>query len=254
MLFAKGIMKHTYAVVSGECGDEVFGGYPWFADDGALKGDFFPWSGSMQLRNSILRPEIREKLCLDAYVKDTLHQSLESYDVSAVEDKTERQKFRLQRLCFDYFMPNLQERAVRMCEGVGLSVLTPLCDDRLAEYVYNVPWRLKTMGGKEKGLFRAAVADLLPERLRGRKKSPYPKTCSPVYANLIRDRVGMMIKDPHAPVWRLADRAFVEKLAGSELNPADTPWFGQLMAGPQMLAYLIQVNTWMEERNIAVEI
>ena len=253
MLFAKGIVKHSHAVVSGECGDEVFGGYPWFADDAALQGSFFPWSGSVQLRSSMLRPEIRQKLCLDAYVREALNLSLESYDVSGAEE-SDRQKFKLQRLCFDYFMPNLQERAVRMCEGVGLSVLAPLCDERLASYVYNVPWRLKTMGGKEKGLFRSAVADLLPERLRGRKKSPYPKTCSPVYANLIRDRIGMMIRDEHAPVWRLADRSFVEKLAASNLNPSDTPWFGQLMAGPQMLAYLIQINSWMEERNIAVEL
>lgn len=25
------------------------------------------------------------------------------------------------------------------------------------------------------------------------------------------------------------------------------PWFGQLMAGPQMLAYFLQVNAWMED-------
>ena len=38
------------------------------------------------------------------------------------------------------------------------------------------------------------------------------------------------------------------------MNPADTPWYGQLMAGPQMLAYLIQVNAWLHERNVAVEL
>lgn len=254
MLFAKKIAGYSHAVISGECGDEVFGGYPWFRNEKALEFAGFPWSGSMELRSRILRREIRDKLCMEQYVRDALHQSLDSYDVSTIEDKNEQKRFKLQRLCFDYFMPNLQERAVKMCEGAGVSVFTPLCDDRLAEYVYSVPWKIKTMGGAEKGLFRAAVADLLPEKLLMRKKSPYPKTCSPVYANLVRDRVCEMIRDEKAPVWRLADREFVEKLASSALNPADTPWFGQLMAGPQLLSYIIQINTWMAERNIAVEL
>ena len=38
------------------------------------------------------------------------------------------------------------------------------------------------------------------------------------------------------------------------MNPADTPWFGQLMAGPQLLAYLLQVNTWMKERGVLIHL
>ena len=30
------------------------------------------------------------------------------------------------------------------------------------------------------------------------------------------------------------------------------PWFGQLMAGPQMLAYLVQLNVWMERFHLTV--
>ena len=28
------------------------------------------------------------------------------------------------------------------------------------------------------------------------------------------------------------------------------PWFGQLMAGPQLMAYFIQINYWMERYGI----
>lgn len=254
MLFARGIARHSHAVLSGECGDEVFGGYPWFAGDAKIPEHAFPWSGSMELRKRILKKTVREKLNIDAYVQNALHQALDSYDVSAIEDADERKRFKLQRLCFDFFMPNLQERAVKMCEGAGLNVFTPLCDDRLVRYVYNVPWHIKTLGGMEKGLFRAAVGDLLNEKLRTRKKSPYPKTCSPIYADLIRKHTHRMIADERAPIWELADRDFVEKLANSTLNPADTPWFGQLMAGPQLLAYLLQINAWLTERSIKIEL
>ena len=253
MLFAREILRGAPYVISGECGDEVFGGYPWFREEAKLPEAAFPWSGSMELRTAMLRPELREKLKLTEYVRSALHEALESYDVSAVEGRREKELFRMQRLCFDYFMPNLQERAVRMCACQGLEVITPLCDDRLVQYVYNVPWKIKNLGGMEKGLLREALRDLLPDKLRLRKKSPYPKTCSPAYTELVRQMTQSMLDDAGAPIWQLADMETVEKLAASALDPAATPWYGQLMAGPQMLAYLIQVNCWLKERNIQIE-
>ena len=254
LLFAREIARCAPNVVSGECGDEVFGGYPWFRGDVKLPEECFPWSGSIALRESILRPEIREKLKIREYVRQKLHEALESYDVSSVEDKDEQALFKLQRLCFDFFMPNLQERAVKMCQAHGLNVITPLCDVRLVEYVYNVPWKMKFMGGAEKGLFREAMKDVLPEKLRKRKKSPYPKTCSAAYTSIIRGRMRALCARKDAPIWQIVDAEGIEKLAASRLDPAETPWYGQLMAGVQMLAYLLQANAWMQERGIAVEI
>jgi asparagine synthase (glutamine-hydrolysing) len=151
-------------------------------------------------------------------------------------------------------MPNLQERAQRMCDGAGLEVLTPLCDERLVQYVYNVPWNMKFMGGQEKGLFREAVADLLPEKLLRRTKSPYPKTCSPEFRDIVRGMALRLTEDADAPVFDLIDRRRLKKLAQSELNPVDTPWFGQLMAGPQLLGFLWQVNSWLRDRGVQIEL
>ena len=33
-----------------------------------------------------------------------------------------------------------------------------------------------------------------------------------------------------------------------------TPWFGQLMTGPQLMAYLCQVNMWLEKYQPKIEI
>jgi len=252
MLFAREILRSAPSVISGECGDEVFGGYPWFRGEAVLPERSFPWSGSMELRESILRREVREKLRLGSYVQDALHAALDSYDVSNVEEPGEQQLFKLQRLCFDFFMPNLQERAAFMCGCQGLQLLTPLCDVRLVEYVYNVPWSIKRAGGVEKALYREAVRDLLPEKLLMRKKSPYPKTCSAVYTEAVRRRMRELFAEDEAPLWQLVDKARIEQIASSAMNPADTPWFGQLMAGPQLLAYLIQLNSWFKDRNVAL--
>ena len=252
LLFSREIARYARGVVSGECGDEVFGGYPWFRGRAALDG--FPWSGSLALRESLLRPELREALKLGEYVRDVFETRKAAADPGADFAPRERRLRTMQKLCFEYFMSNLQERAVRMCEGAGVRVLTPLCDARLVEYVYNVPWDMKFMGGQEKGLFRAAVADLLPEKLLRRTKSPYPKTCSPEYSRIARQMALRLAGDEDAPLFQVVDRRRFAELAESELNPADTPWFGQLMAGPQLLGYLWQFNRWMAERDVQVRV
>lgn len=252
MLFAGQIAKFNHNVVSGECGDEVFGGYPWFRSAVPMTENAFPWSGSVDLRESILRPEIQKKLDLRDYVRQAVRDSEQRTHIEG--DDSESRLRRMQLMCFEFFMANLQERATRMCGYQGVKVLTPLCDDRLVEYVFNVPWKLKFKGGIEKGLFRAAVRDLLPPELNRRKKSPYPKTCSPIYTEIIRGLTTAMLTDREAPILEWIDVERVRSIAQSVLDPVETPWYGQLMAGPQMLAYLWQVNVWMRDRNIMVRL
>ena len=250
LLFSRDIARYARNVVSGECGDEVFGGYPWFRGEAPMEG--FPWSGSLDLRESLLSEELREALHLKEYVQDVYETHRAAADPGPEYAPKERRLKTMQKLCFQYFMTNLQERAVRMCGGAGIRVLTPLCDDRLAAYVYNVPWGMKFMGGQEKGLFRQAVRDLLPEPLLRRTKSPYPKTCSPQYGQIVRQMALRLTMDAEAPILRLVDRDQITRIARSDLNPVDTPWFGQLMAGAQLLGYLWQVNRWMRERNVSI--
>ncbi len=253
-LFAGKIAPHARYVVSGECGDEVFGGYPWFRGDAPLSEDAFPWSGSLSLRSSVLRDDLQEMLDLRGYVRSAIRSAIEKCGVQGENSCRETRLKRMQLLCFQFFMANLQERARCMCASQGIHVLTPLCDDRLVQYVFNVPWAMKCMNGMEKGLFRAAVSDCVPEEIRTRRKSPYPKTCSPEYAQIIRSRTLEMLADSESPLREWIDAEAVRSIALSDLDAAATPWFGQLMAGPQMLAYLIQIDLWMRARNVEIRL
>ena len=60
--------------------------------------------------------------------------------------------------------------------------------------------------------------------------------------------------DKTAPIFEIINRRRFVELAESELNPGQTPWYGQLMAGPQMLGYLWQVNRWLRERHIRIKL
>ena len=242
LLFARKIAPQARFVLSGECGDEVFGGYPWFRDAHSLNADAFPWSGSVELRAGVLKRRVRETL--SEAVARVEHLPHESADGRCLRT--------MQHMCFEFFMANLQERALTMCEHSHVEVLTPFADERLMQYVYNVPWEMKFMGGREKGLLREAAGALLPEALRYRKKSPYPKTCDPAYARIVCGMTQGMLAEKKSPILQLVDARALEKLAASDLSPTKTPWFGQLMAGPQMLAYLWQVNAWLADRHAEI--
>lgn len=148
-------------------------------------------------------------------------------------------------------MQTLLDRMDRTSMYSGLEARVPFADHRIMEYVFNVPWSMKYQNGVEKTLLRDACADLLPAELLHRKKSPYPKTYHPGYEKLLTDHMRRIISDPNAPVYPLIDPKKAEAFlaAPKELG---RPWFGQLMAGPQLMAYFIQLNDWMGKYHLSV--
>jgi asparagine synthase (glutamine-hydrolysing) len=199
----------------------------------------------------VLKPRVRDVLRLSEYASARYHEAVAALPRLAQDSPEEARLRQLHGLCFQWFMPNLQERALRMSP---VPVLTPYADDRLAQYVYNVPWAMKNAGGQEKGLLREAMRDLLPEPLLMRKKSPFPKTCHPHYTERIREMALRMLDDASSPLLQVVSADAVREMAAGPLSPAETPWFGQLMAGPQMLAYLLAVNQWMLRYQVEIDL
>ena len=153
-------------------------------------------------------------------------------------------------LNFRWFMQTLLDRKDRMSMYHGLEVRVPFCDHRIAEYLYCVPWEFKDLQGREKGLLRKAMEGYLPEQVLYRKKSPYPKTYHPAYETMISTQLQALIKDDRAPVWALMSRqAVVDYLQ----KTTQWPWYGQLMARPQTMAYFLQVNFWLEHNKIEMK-
>ena len=129
----------------------------------------------------------------------------------------------------------------------------PFADHRIVEYLYNVPWHIKFMGNMEKGLLRHAARGLLPDSVLFRKKSPYPKTYHPGYERLLKDAFDKILKNEDEPVRQLLDAEKVKDYLTMPMSYAK-PWYGQLMAGPQMLAYYLQINMWMKEYQVKIQV
>lgn len=249
--FCSMVKEHNKVALTGECADEIFGGYPWFHKKECFEAHTFPWTMDLAPRKALLDDNFLEYLDMDRYVLDTYERSVAETPVLAEDSPEEARRREIAWLNLRWFMQTLLNRMDRTSMYSGLEARVPFADHRIMEYVWNVPWDMKTRDGLVKNLLRQSGKGLLPDEILFRKKSPYPKTYDTAYEKLLVDRVREMMDDSHAPVMDFLDR---KKLARFLTSPSDygKPWYGQLMAGPQMLAYLLQVNFWLKTYHIEV--
>ena len=251
LLFCREIKKDVTVALSGECADEIFGGYPWYRDPSIRQRDGFPWAQSTAVRTGVLRKDLREKMDPVDYINSRYADTLAQSDILPENTGLEKRMKQMVNLNFRWFMQTLLDRKDRMSMYSALEVRVPFCDHRIAEYLYGVPWEMKDYKGMEKGLLRYAVRDLLPKRILWRKKSPYPKTFDPVYSELVTDRLNRVLADKTAPIHALVDAEAVGKLMNGD---SPWPWYGQLMAKPQTIAYFLQIDFWLRQYGVDIRI
>ncbi|MBF3225917.1 asparagine synthase, partial [Pseudomonas aeruginosa] len=101
------------------------------------------------------------------------------------EDAAQRRKREFAYQALSRWLPAMLERKDRMSMAVGLEVRVPFCDHRLVEYVWNLPWALKSVAGESKSLLRRALRGHLPQAILERRKSGFPANPDPRYLALL---------------------------------------------------------------------
>lgn len=253
LYFCREIKKRHTVCLSGECADEVFGGYPWFQAPDALNTRAFPWSKDLSVRKSVMNKQLLEKLPLDEYVQSRYEKTMSEVPALYGEEQLEARRREISYLNIRWFMTTLLDRKDRTTMASGLEVRVPFADHRLVQYVYNVPWKFKNHNNVVKGLLRDSAQGLLPKEVLYRRKSPYPKTYHPQYEYLLKKKLTEVLEDENSRIQPLVDKEMLYKWMQ---NPSDygRPWFGQLMAAPQMYAYLIQMEAWLRAYKIVLDI
>lgn len=248
LLFCREIKKDYTVALSGECADELFGGYPWYHDKSILFDDCFPWSKTQEVRRFILKDGFLKRG--EEYVRQRYLDTISSAPKLKSDSKTDKRMREMFYLNFYWFMQCLLERKDRCSMYSGLEVRVPFCDYRLVEYAYNMPWELKAYGGREKGIVRKAFEDILPKEICWRKKSPYPKTHNPVYFDECAKRVKLILQKKNS-LTEMLDSKAIESIIENP-DKITTPWYGQLMQAPQILAYIIELDYWFEKYNVEI--
>ncbi|NLK98869.1 MAG: asparagine synthase (glutamine-hydrolyzing) [Epulopiscium sp.] len=250
LLFCKEVKKDFTVAVSGECADEIFGGYPWYHNRDILFEDNFPWARSLEIRKTILKPGVLDEG--EEYVRQKYQDAIAHVDVLPGEDKFHSRIRQMYVLNMNWFMQTLLDRKDRMSMYNGLEVRVPFCDHRIVEYAYNMPWDIKSLDGREKGIVRKAMEGILPDEIIWRKKSPYPKIHHPEYFKTVSEKIMTLYHKPNGILSELINWDTVKSITE---NPKQysSPWYGQLMTAPQILAYILQIDTWLEEFHVKIE-
>ncbi|MGV3489559.1 MAG: asparagine synthase (glutamine-hydrolyzing) [Tuberibacillus sp.] len=250
--FCQKIKEEVTVALSGECADEIFGGYPWFHHPETSAKEGFPWIRSIGERQKLLNDAWGTRVHLKEYALETYQETVDETPRLEGESELEAKRRELFYLNINWFMTALLDRKDRMSMGASLEVRVPFADHRLVEYVWNIPWEMKMYNGREKGLLRAALEGLLPEEVLYRKKSPYPKTHHPEYTRAVSDWLKSMLEKPSAPILEIVSKERVRDIIQSGGQSFDVPWFGQLMTGPQLIAHLAQINFWLDQYNVNI--
>lgn len=243
-------VKHTHTVVlSGECADEIFGGYPWYRDPEVRERDRFPVGPDHGLpchlpetgisaggnAPGICPPPVsgnagRNRHSAGHRCAGDAHEADDDAEPALVHADTARPQDRVSMYS-------------------GLEVRVPFCDKRIVEYLYTLPWSYKDYHGREKGLLRYAMRDLLPKQIVERKKSPYPKTWNPSYHQAVSKLLRSELSEPDSPLLQLCERSALEQLLQEQRS---LPWYGQLMTTPQTIAYFLQISYWMRKYHVSI--
>lgn len=248
LYFCNLVSKECRVTLTGECADEIFGGYPWFHRREMYMQNTFPWSYDLSPRIVLFKDDFINSLPLKEYVDDAYETSINQCPHIDGETITEYNRRKISWLNIRWFMMTLLNRMDRCSMYSGLEARVPFADYRILEYVFNVPWEYKCYNNQVKSLLVECGKKYLPPEILYRKKSPYPKTYDPTYEKLL----GTMVIEEYKSNNKLQKYIDYNKLIKFINSPKDygKPWYGQLMAGPQMLAYVLQISYMLRKYNL----
>ncbi len=247
--FSKEISKDYKVILSGECADEVFGGYPWFYRQELNNKDYFPWINNLDYRQSLLNKKLKKKLKLKKIVRKEYKKTIKELSHSDRKDKFKK----LFYINMTHFMTTLLDRKDRMTMAATLEARVPFADTKLIEYLWNLPFNYKYHRNIEKFLLREAFKKELPKEIIERKKNPYPKTHHPYFKEEVSKLLTKRLKNKNSNLAKIFDIEKIKELLDSKTDDA-LPWFGQLMTKPQLIAYLYQFDLWIENYHIKIKI
>ncbi len=250
LYYCREVKKSHTVSLSGECADEIFGGYPWFYRPEMLERNFYPWIHNPFARINLFRKNVVSENEGFDYLSKKYEKDTADFPRLESDSDTMLQSRKATYLSVKYFMTSLLERKDRMSMASGVEVRVPFSDHRLLEYIYNVPWEIKYEGEVEKSLLRNAMSDYLPDKILNRKKSPYPKTHDPNYEKMMYNLLENRLSNNNSIIHQIIDKNdFLEKI-----RSIDSTWYGQLMSLPQLMAWVVQLDYWLMEYGVELEL
>ncbi|MGW2280784.1 asparagine synthase (glutamine-hydrolyzing) [Streptomyces sp. NPDC001770] len=245
------IRANCPVALTGEAADEVFGGYPYFFKPEGLAADRFPWLFDGPKLSRYLVPDLLAELNPEEDERARYADVLARVPRLAGESPEDARIREVFFLGLAGPLSVILDRKERMSMAHGLDVRVPFCDHRLVQYVWNVPWEIKSRGGV-KGLLKAAMADILPASTVNRRKSAYPHVQNPAYDRTLLQEATWIVNDDASPLKPLFDTGrtndLIQQISSGTVH-------GELPGGSNqaaMLIQLVEMRRWMDEYQVSL--
>jgi len=245
---------HVTVVLTGEGGDELFGGYPrygWFQRAkrfesflpslarSALLGITTSLPMSQMARHSArlllsdLSDAERHLLWVGMFHRkehtfarqfansSTQHLTTLECLVSAYLDGGPRDALVHRLMYLDmktWLVDDILMKVDKMSMAVSLEARAPFLDHKLMEFVVTLPEDLKIYGRQTKWLLKKAFADLLPERITRRRKHAFRVPTGDWFRGKLRAYISEQLLAPHSAVGRYLGREQVQSLVQEHLH------------------------------------
>lgn len=246
----RAIRSESTVALSGESADEIFGGYAWFHDPNVVGASRFPWlasSGNVFNGAEILNRDVRDQLQLQEFETQSYAQAIEEVPRLEGESAVDARMREFSYMHLTRFLQFMLDRKDRMSMAVGLEVRVPFCDPHLIDYVFNIPWGMKSYDGREKSVLRAASRGLLPDSIVERQKSPYPSTQDPSYERALREKVGALMQDGSHPAVPLFNKRYIDRLLARPMQESRSLHYERAD-----LERVLSVGAWIKEYDVSV--
>lgn len=235
-------------IFTGECADEIFGGYPWFSRKELIQMNTFPWLNHLNYKIDLLNTKF---INYDYYVhrEKMYYDELSNISYLDNDDNDMKVKRKMMQLSIDYFMPTLINRMSAMSKNTNFTTYLPFANTELVDIAYNIPMDIYCFNNQVKGILKETFKEVLPPEIIERKKSPFPKTYSKDYESIVNKMLMDEIKHNDKLLYFFNENKLKE-LIDTDIS---LPFYGQLMCGVQLKAFIYQFARWLVVYNVSIE-
>ncbi|MEV0980901.1 asparagine synthase-related protein [Streptomyces sp. NPDC049915] len=233
-------------VFAGYGGDKYFQGATWFTHKDLVLSGTFPWVALAQkfgakngFGTGLFHADALAALGFQEYYRDVYATAVAEVEYLPHEDEWQRHMRRVA-----YLMNTRFGIDAGSYSAAGLQLRTPINHPELVQYAYNIPNEMHNRRGIEKGILRAAVADLLPQSVLDRHRSASPVSNHPDYPAGLQRAMKAVLADPQAPVRQILDVeaagqvvASLERLTKDRMARAD-------------VELMLQLNLWLDHYRV----
>lgn len=233
-------------VFAGYGGDKYFQGATWYTHKDLVVSGTFPWVALAQKHGAangfgtgLFNQEALAALDFQTYYKDVYATAVAEVEYLPEEDEWQRHMRRVA-----YLMNTRFGIDAGSYSAAGLQLRTPINHPELVQYAYNIPNEMHNRRGIEKGILRAAVADLMPESVLDRHRSASPVSNHPDYPAGLQRAIKAVLADPQAPVRQIMDveaasavASSLERLTKDRMARAD-------------IEMMLQLNNWLDHYRV----